>query len=230
MNSRKLSDILQYTFTDQTLLFSALTHSSYANEMTGNPANGNERLEFLGDAILDAVVSEFLFNRFPDKAEGELTKLRARIVCEKSLSHAGKATGLNEYIRLGRGEDLGGGRQRASIIADTVEAVIGAVFVDGGLEGARNVAFLILSDVLEEVLAGRFEDDYKTALQELVQKNGSKDLQYKVISEEGPDHAKIFSTAVYSNHIRMGIGQGTNKKEAEQDAARDALENIEAKR
>ena len=198
MTRNSVQDILQYAFHDESLLLTALTHSSYANEMTRDPTNGNERLEFLGDAILDAVVSGFLYDKFPEKEEGQLTKLRAQIVCEKSLGSAGKALGINEFIRLGKGEDLGGGRERVSIVADAVEAVIGAVFIDGGLESAQSVVFRILSDVLEEVLSGRFVEDYKTALQELLQKNGSKNLRYKVLFEEGPDHAKIFSTAVYS--------------------------------
>lgn len=230
MSRNSVNGILQYTFKDDILLRTALTHSSYANEMTGDPTNGNERLEFLGDAILDAVVSGFLYDKFPEKEEGQLSKLRAQIVCEKSLGFAGKASGINEFIRLGKGEDFGGGRERVSIIADAVEALIGAVFIDGGFENSRQVALHLLSNVVEEVLSGRFVEDYKTTLQELLQKDGSKNLRYKVIFEEGPDHAKIFSTAVYSDRTCIGIGRGSNKKEAEQDAARDALANRELKR
>ena len=230
MKNSALKDVIKYTFKNENLLNTALTHSSYANEITGDPTNGNERLEFLGDAILDAVVSSFLFNKFPKKEEGDLTKLRAQIVCEKSLGHIGKSTGINDFIRLGKGEDLGGGRERVSIIADAVEALIGAVFIDGGLENAESVVLHLLSDVVDEALSGHFVEDYKTSLQELLQRNGSKDLRYQVISEEGPDHAKIFTTAVYSDQIRIGMGRGTNKKEAEQDAARDALINMQSKR
>ena len=230
MKNNALQDIINYTFKDEYLLNTALTHSSYANETTGDPTNGNERLEFLGDAILDAVVSEFLFREFPEKEEGELTKLRAQIVCEKSLGYVGKTSGINEFLRLGKGEALGGGRERVSIIADAVEALIGAVFIDGGLDNVKNVVSCLFEDIVDEVLAGHFVEDYKTSLQELLQRDGDKDLQYQVISEEGPDHAKIFTTEVCSQQVRLGMGRGTNKKEAEQDAARDALVHIQSKR
>lgn len=230
MENSSLQGVINYTFKKEKLLYTALTHSSYANEITGDPTNGNERLEFLGDAILDAVVSDFLFARFPEKEEGELTKLRAQIVCEKSLGHVGKSRGLNAFIRLGKGEELGGGRERLSIIADALEALIGAVFIDGGFENAKNVVSLLFADVMEDVLSGHFAEDYKTSLQELLQRDGEKDLRYCVISEEGPDHAKTFTTAVSYDRVRIGIGRGTNKKEAEQDAARDALINMQAKR
>ncbi|NCB41818.1 MAG: ribonuclease III [Clostridia bacterium] len=229
MSNRPFKEIIQYTFQDEELLNTALTHSSYANEVTGNPSNGNERLEFLGDAILDAVVSDFLFREFPDKEEGELSKLRAQIVCEKALGYAGKTTEINEFIRLGKGEYLGGGKDRISIIADAVEALIGAVFIDGGLESAKRVVIHLLSGVVQEVLSGHFVEDYKTSLQELLQRGGEKDLSYHVVSEEGPDHAKIFSMVVCADKIQIGRGRGTNKKEAEQDAARDALTNMQSR-
>lgn len=230
MKNSSLQDIIDYRFKNEKLLDTALTHSSYANEITGDPTNGNERLEFLGDAILDAVVSYFLFVEFPEKEEGELTKMRAQIVCEKSLGHVGKITGINEFVRLGKGEDLSGGRERISIIADAVEALIGAVFIDGGLENVKRVVSHLFSKIFTEVLSGHFVEDYKTELQELLQRNGDKDLRYQVISEEGPDHAKIFTTAVSSDQVRIGTGRGTNKKEAEQAAARDALINMQSKR
>ena len=221
--------IIKYTFQEPSLLTRALTHSSYANESTGNPTNGNERLEFLGDAILDAIVSVYLFNKFPEKEEGELTKLRAQIVCEKSLGHAGKISGLNEFLLLGKGEEAGGGRQRVSIIADTVEAIIGAVFLDGGLEKAKAVAEVLLSEVREEALSGHLAEDYKTTLQEWMQKYGKAEPFYKIIAENGPDHSKVFTAAACSGSDRIGIGSGTNKKEAEQAAARDALKNIKTR-
>lgn len=230
MKNNSLRNIIHYTFKNKQLLDTALTHSSYANETTGDPTNGNERLEFLGDAILDAVVSDFLFMKFPEKEEGELTKMRAQVVCEKSLGYVGKASGINEFIRLGKGEELGGGRERVSIIADAVEALIGAVFIDGGIENVKSVVQQLFSDVFDEVLEGHFAEDYKTILQETLQRTGEKDLKYRVISEEGPDHAKIFTTAVFSDKIRMGLGRGTNKKEAEQEAARDALIIMQSKR
>lgn len=221
--------IIQYTFKDPSLLAKALTHSSYANESTGNPANGNERLEFLGDAILDAIVSVDLFMNFSSKEEGDLTKLRAQMVCEKSLGRAGKASGLNQFLLLGKGEEAGGGRERVSIVADAVEAVIGAVYLDGGMENARAVVQVLLAQVKESAVSGHLVEDYKTHLQELMQKHGEIETFYKIISEDGPDHAKIFTAAVCCNHKPIGTGSGPNKKEAEQAAARDALENIKAR-
>jgi len=230
MKSKAAEEILQYSFSDQGLLEKALTHSSYANEMTGDPSNGNERLEFLGDAVLDAVISVFLFEKYKEKEEGDLTRLRALIVCEKSLSTAGKASGINQYIKLGRGEEMGGGRQRSSIVADALEAVIGAVYLDGGMEAAAVVVRLLLDNVIESALSGKLFMDHKTELQEWLQHQGSGEPRYRILSEEGPDHAKVFTASVISEKVQLGIGTGHSKKEAEQEAARNALEEIRAKR
>ena len=230
MKSRSAEDILQYCFSDKELLEKALTHSSYANETTGDPANGNERLEFLGDAVLDAVISVYLFEKYKKKAEGDLTRLRALIVCEKSLSAAGKAAGINALIRLGRGEEMGGGRQRPSIVADAMEAVIGAVYLDGGMTAAEAVVGHLLSTTIAEAISGTLFMDHKTELQEWLQHQGNGEPYYLILSEEGPDHAKIFTASVNTGKLRLGVGIGHNKKEAEQEAARNALEAIGTKR
>lgn len=224
MNDRAVEQILAYTFDDRALLMRALTHASYANERTGNPSNGNERLEFLGDAILDAVISVHLYRRERSKKEGDLTRLRALIVCEKSLSAAGREFGLNEYILLGRGEELGGGRQRPSIVADAFEALIGAVYLDGGMEAAEAVVLRLLDRTIRQALEGKLFSDYKTELQERIQHRGWGEPFYRTMSEEGPDHAKHFTVSVNAGGKRLAIGTGRSKKEAEQDAARQALE------
>jgi len=230
MANKSAEEILQYRFSDAGLLKKALTHSSYANEITGDPDNGNERLEFLGDAILDAVISVYLFGKYESKEEGDLTRLRALIVCEKSLSSAGKATGINEYILLGRGEELGGGRQRSSIVADAVEAIIGAVYLDGGMDAAQKVVLGLLRETIPAAIDGLLFMDHKTELQEWLQHRGRGEPYYRILSEEGPDHAKIFTASVNAGRDRLGVGSGRSKKEAEQEAARDALEQIETER
>ena len=222
---KELEKILQYEFRKPELLERALTHSSYANDVTGSAFNGNERLEFLGDSILDAVVSVFLYNNY-EKAEGDMTKVRAAVVCERSLAAISRKFGLWEFLRLGRGEEATGGRTRDSIIADGVEAVIGAVFLDGGLEAASNTVGLLLKDSMDEALAGRLFDDYKTAFQEAVQKNGPADIRYILVSESGPDHAKVFECAVCVNGGEAGRGSGNSKKQAEQAAAKAALMSL----
>ncbi len=227
MKNNTLQDILGYRFSDRELMERALTHSSCANERSGDPSMGNERLEFLGDAVLDAVVSVYLYENHSDKEEGDLTRLRAQIVCEKSLSKAGTASGLNALIRLGRGEELGGGRERPSIIADAVEALIGAVFLDGGLEAAAKTVHHLLGDTIKEALAGKLPMDYKTELQERLQHRGSGEPTYRILSEEGPDHAKTFTASVEEGALSLGVGTGRNKKQAEQEAARQALESME---
>ena len=219
---KELEKILQYEFRKPELLEKALTHSSYANDVTGSAFNGNERLEFLGDSILDAVVSVFLYSNY-EKAEGDMTKVRAAVVCEKSLAAVSRRFGLWEFLRLGRGEESTGGRTRDSIIADGVEAIIGAVYLDGGVDAAAKTVALLMKDNMEEALAGRLFDDYKTALQEAVQKNGPADIRYILISESGPDHAKVFECAVCVNGAEFGRGSGNSKKQAEQAAARAAV-------
>jgi ribonuclease-3 len=230
MKNKEIQDLLGYRFKDQDLLEKALTHSSYANETTGDPSNGNERLEFLGDAVLDAIISFDLYENHSDKGEGALTQLRAQIVCEKSLSSAGRASGLNRFILLGRGEESGGGRERASIIADAAEALIGAVFVDGGLQAAAEAVHHLLENTIRQALEGALFMDHKTELQERLQHQGRGEPTYRILSEEGPDHAKVFTASVNSGDVRMGAGTGRNKKQAEQEAARNALESMGTER
>ncbi len=220
-STRAMMEKLGYTFRDETLLETALTHSSYANEGHRQLRN-NERLEFLGDSVLGFITAGYLFSR-EDGQEGELTRLRASLVCEKALSAYAKKLGLGEHLLLGKGERRGGGAERPSILADAFEAVIAAVYLDGGLAVAE--AFIL--PFLEAELAQRKSRpqfrDYKTALQEIVQQNPEERLEYEVKGESGPDHNKRFVVEVHLNSNVIGTGHGRSKKEAEQQAAREAL-------
>ena len=219
---KELEKILQYEFRKPELLEQAVTHSSYANDRTGSTSNGNERLEFLGDAILEYVVSVHLYKNMGDN-EGEMSKTRAATVCEKSLAAVSRDFGLWEFLRLGKGEEATGGRHRDSIIADGVEAIIGAVYLDSGIREATKVVRLLMNDTLKEALAGHLFSDYKSALQERLQKNGTVAIEYNVVSETGPSHAKTFVVEVRINGEPMGQGKGSAKKPAEQEAAKAAL-------
>lgn len=219
-----LEEKLGYTFQSPELLENALTHSSCANESRGR-LQSNERLEFLGDSILGMVVADHLYRNHPDLPEGELTRTRSALVCEESLVEVAQALGLGEYLKLGKGEEAGGGRERPSIIADAVEAVLAAVYLDGGIGSARKLIQKFILDREAEKSASR---DYKTALQELVQRESGQVLGYQLIGAEGPDHAKIFSVEVDLNGIPIGQGRGRSKKEAEQNAARAAIEKLRA--
>lgn len=219
-----LEEKLGYEFRDPALLENALTHSSCANESRGR-RQSNERLEFLGDSILGMVVADHLYRNHPDLPEGELTRTRAALVCEDSLVEVAEALHLGEYLHLGKGEEAGGGRERPSIIADAVEAVLAAVYLDGGIGSARKLIQKFILDREAEKSASR---DYKTALQELVQRESGQVLGYQLIGAEGPDHAKIFSVEVDLNGIPIGQGRGRSKKEAEQNAARAAIEKLRA--
>ena len=216
-----LEEKIGYRFRDRELLRTALIHASYANE--GNRhAVSNERLEFLGDSILGMVVAEYLYRNFPDRPEGELTRMRADMVCETSLAAVAEKINLGQHLLLGHGEERFGGRTRASILADAVESVIAACFLDGGMEAAK--AFIrqfILCDVPVKKLHNQ---DYKTALQEIVQQNPGERLEYVLSGESGPDHNKTFLVEVFLDSNRIGQGQGHSKKMAEQAAARSALE------
>ena len=217
---------LDYRFKSSALLEEALTHSSYANEHRSVKVKDNERLEFLGDAILDLIISEYLFIKHPEMPEGDLSKIRASIVCEASLAKVAKHLGLGEYILLGKGEEMTGGRERASIMADGFEALTGALFLDGGFDGAK--AFLTKTLINEVEQVASLEDlytDYKTLLQECIQKLSSEPIHYEVVGEEGPDHDKYFFVEVYHETKCLGRGKGKSKKEAEQDAAKKALNN-----
>ncbi len=222
-----IENIIGYRFKNEDLLETALTHSSYANDFLGDPAKGNERLEFLGDAILDAVVGYELFRRFPDKNEGFLTKLRAEIVCESALGAAASAAGLNRFLRLGKGEEQKGGRKRPALIADAAEAFIAAVFLDGGIASAAIVIDRLLGSTIKSAVLGELPSDYKTDLQVFCQKNGKTDIRYEIIDSQGPDHAKVFTAAVSIDGKRMGTGSGSTKKQAQAQAAKDALKALE---
>lgn len=214
---------LGYRFRRLELLSEALNHSSYANEHKGS-LGSNERLEFLGDSVLGFVSAEYLFQRHKDLPEGDLTRMRAALVCEQSLYEVAKELELGSYLKLGRGEESGGGRERPSILADAVEAVFAAVYLDGGIEPARE---LIVRVLLSRALAAEERKDYKTTLQEVVQRRSGQVLTYHMVSQSGPDHNKTFLFEVRLNGQSVGQGSGHSKKEAEQAAARDALEHME---
>ena len=221
---KDLEAALGYKFQNITLLQNALTHSSYANERWHNSLLSNERLEFLGDSILGMVVAGYLFENFPDRPEGELTRMRADMVCETSLAAIASRLDLGKHLLLGHGEERFGGRSRASILADAVESVIAAAFLDGGMAAAQGI---ITRFVLCNVPVGRLQNvDYKTALQELVQQKKNQVLCYRLVGESGPDHDKSFTAQVLLNDQVVGEGTGSSKKRAEQDAARVALEKL----
>ena len=234
MELSKLEEIIGYTFRDPQLLQRAVTHSSYANEKLGSPGEGNERLEFLGDAVLGACVGLQLYNRYEDKEEGYLTKMRASIVCERSLGTAGKKLGINEFLLLSKGEESCGGRERISIIADCMEAIIGAAYLDGGFEAASMVVRNCLSETADLCEHGKLPKDAKTTLQELLSRRTAEDgdpqIRYEILSESGPDHAKTFTSAVYAYGKQAGTGSGKSKKQAEQQAAAAALEAFQTER
>ena len=211
----ELQEVLHYTFKNPALLRIALTHTSYANE-SRTPVKHNERLEFLGDSVLSVVVADYLFHQ-SGRPEGELTRMRASLVSEDALFQFAQEIQLGEYLRLGHGEDLGGGRSRPSVVSDAFEAVIAALYLDGGMEAARN---FILPFITEGKHA---EADYKTRLQEIVQQNPEERLSYVVEQESGPDHDKHFVVAVRFNSDKVARGEGRSKKMAEQHAAREAL-------
>lgn len=210
-----------YTFHNKKLLAEALTHSSYANEEKRSSHN-NERLEFLGDSVLSIVVSEFLFKKYPNIPEGELSKLRASIVCEQSLFEFAKQIDLSHYILLGKGEENTGGRERPSIVSDAFEAVIAAIFLDGGMECVKPYILSFLPEHLNPKQSLNFSD-YKTTLQEVIQQNREEKVEYVLIAESGPDHNKTFEVEVHLNSNVIGKGIGKSKKQAEQLAAKEAL-------
>ena len=222
----ELEEKLGYTFKDPSWLSEALSHSSYANEHRAQGANSNERLEFLGDSVLGFVTAEYLFELYQDLPEGDLTRRRAALVCEQSLHEVAKLLGLGEYLKLGRGEEAGGGRQRASILADATEAVFAAVYLDGGIEAASALIRRVLLDK-EGAHVKDLAQDHKTALQELVQRKSGQVLTYRMIGESGPDHDKTFTAEVLLNGKPIGQGQGHSKKEAEQAAAEAGIHALQ---
>ena len=221
---RELQKTIGYSFKNISLLETALTHTSYANEICKDGLKSYERLEFLGDSILGFTTADYLLGAFPALHEGELTKLRADLVCESSLAETAKTLRLGEYLRLGKGEEAGGGRTRTSIIADVVEALIAAIYLDGGLPAAKRFIYtFVLTDTGEKI---RLNTDYKTLLQELIQQKKNQSLYYELMGESGPDHDKEFSVRVLLNGEPVGAGTGTSKKRAEQAAAREAVETL----
>lgn len=220
----ELEKSIGYTFQNKRLLENALTHSSYANEKWKNSLASNERLEFLGDSILGFVVAEYMYRQYPENPEGDLTRMRADMVCETSLAQVAAKLNLGAYLMLGHGEEQGGGRSRNSITADAVESVIAAAYLDGGFHAARRIIErLILSDVPR----GRPRNfDYKTALQEIVQRKKNQALLYQLLEESGPDHDKTFRVEVSLNGDVIGTGTGSSKKRAEQAAAEEAIERL----
>ena len=221
---KDLENAIGYHFGNISLLQNALAHSSYANERWHNSLKSNERLEFLGDSILGMVTAEFLYRNYPNRLEGDLTRMRADMVCERALARVAEQMNLGEYLLLGNGEEQGGGRSRDSILADAVESVIAACFLDGGMEPARR---LIERFVLQNVPDKKLHNaDYKTALQELVQKKKDQVLTYTLVGESGPDHDKKFDVQVLLNGTVVGCGSGSSKKRAEQAAARATIEKL----
>lgn len=228
MNALKeFQEIIGYRFTDDSYLRIALTHSSYANESRSKNVQYNERLEFLGDSVLGLIVSKYIFENFPQLPEGKLTKMRAAVVCERSLWECAVNIDLGKYLILGHGEERMGGRTRMSILADAFEALIAAIYLDSGIETVREWVMGQLHETIIAASRGKMFKDYKTEFQEFVQQNGDVDIRYEVVSENGPDHNKTFAVEVYLNGEMMGCGEGTSKKKAEQQAAQNAL--IQAK-
>ncbi|MFR2517950.1 ribonuclease III [Peptostreptococcus stomatis] len=217
---RAFEEKIGYEFKNKTYIQTALTHSSFANEH--KEFNYNERLEFLGDSVLGLVVSDYLFRARNDLPEGKLTRLRANVVCEESLSAVARKINLGDHLFLGKGEKTSGGSDRDSILADATEAVIAAIYLDGGFDQAKDFILSNLRDTIAKNIDGNIFRDYKTILQEIIQGNNGK-ISYKLVGESGPDHNKEFEMQVKCGQDTIGIGKGKNKKEAEKEAARDAL-------
>ena len=221
---KDLEAAIGYHFHNIALLQNALTHSSYANERWHNSLLSNERLEFLGDSVLGMLVAEYLFRNFPDRPEGELTRMRADMVCEQTLAAAAERIGLGTHLLLGHGEEQGGGRTRSSILADAMESVIAACFLDGGIEAALQI---VRKYIFVEVPVTKLHNaDYKTRLQEMVQQKKNQVLSYTLVGQSGPDHDKRFDVEVSLNGKVVGSGSGSSKKRAEQMAAKNAIEKL----
>lgn len=224
---REFQEKLGYQFNDIDYLRRALTHSSYANENKKDKIKNNERLEFLGDSVLGLVVSEYLYSHFPNLAEGQLTKVRARIVCESSLGDAAVDLGIGQYMFFGRGEEMTGGRERTSILSDCFEALIAAMYLDGGIEIVRQFVLSHMDSIILDAIQGKLFIDYKTRLQEVIQIKKGNRIKYEIFKEEGPDHSKEFYTHVKLNEEIIGVGKGRSKKESEQAAAKEGLKKLQ---
>lgn len=220
---KQIETRLNYVFKDKNYLIRALTHSSYANENKKDRMKNNERLEFLGDSVLGLVISEYLYSNHINLEEGQLTKIRAKIVCESSLGEASRALDIGEFMYFGRGEELTGGRVRTSILSDAFEAVIAAMYLDGGIEVVRGFVLNHMKEIIDNASQGRLFTDFKTQLQEVIQVKKGNRIRYEIFKEEGPDHSKLFYTNVKLNDDVIGIGSGRSKKESEQEAAKEGL-------
>lgn len=222
----ELEKVIGYTYKDKKNLMLAMTHSSFANENRDVVLESNERLEFLGDAVLNIVISERIYKSCSDLAEGEMTKARANIVCESTLVICSNNIDIGKYLLLGKGEELTGGRTRVSILSDAFEAVIGSIYIDGGFKEAKSFILRNMNKIIEDSISGAMFMDYKTQLQEEVQKKVNQKIAYEIIDEKGPDHSKTFITQVKVEDKVMGVGEGKSKKESEQNAARVALKRV----
>jgi len=225
---KEFENIINHKFNKLSIINEALTHSSYANESRSKYTHNNERLEFLGDSVLSIIVSDYIYLKYNNLPEGELTKLRANVVCEPSLAYQARQINLGKYLLLGKGEEVTGGRDRVSILADAFEAVIGALYLDGGMDIACNFVLNMLSRSIELASTGSLFRDYKTDLQELLQSKYDDKISYRVVDETGPDHNKTFEVEVILGDRVLGVGQGKSKKESEQMAAKKALEKVNA--
>ena len=223
MNFEKIEKEIGYEFKNKQLLETALTHTSYAYE---NKKQSNEKLEFLGDSILEFVSSEYIYHNYPKLKEGEMTKVRASVVCEDSLQKIAKMHNFSDFLYLGKSERTSQKEVRPAIMADSIEAVIAAIFLDGGLEETKKFILNNLAKPIENATKNIGQKDYKTVLQEVLQKNGNVDIEYVIVDEKGPDHEKVFTAEVKFNNKILATGEGKSKKQAEMEAAQKALENI----
>ena len=223
MGLEQIENEIGYCFKNKTLLATALTHTSFAYE---RKIQSNEKLEFLGDSILEFVSSEYIYETYPNLKEGEMTKVRAAVVCEDSLQKVAKKHNFSDFLNLGKSEKVGRQEVRPAILADSVEAVIAAMFLDGGLEPAKEFIIKNLKEPIKIATKHIGQKDYKTVLQEILQKHGNVDIEYIIIDERGPDHDKIFYAEVVCNNKKLAQGEGRSKKLAEMDAARVAIENM----
>lgn len=222
-NLKELQNRMGYSFSDERLLRHALSHSSYANEHRNEVPGSNERLEFLGDSVLGLITAEYLYSHFRSLPEGNLTKMRAALVCETSLFEFSKEINLGSFLLLGHGEERSGSRNRPSIVSDAFEAVLAAVYLDGGFEAAKQYVLPFIQKGASALSIGHQDRDYKTVLQEIAQQNPGELIHYELVGSTGPDHAKVFEVDCYLNSNLLGKGKGRSKKEAEQMAAKEAL-------
>lgn len=222
-----MAETIGYRFNDPALFQESLTHKSFSNEQAGRTVSHNERLEFLGDAVLDLVISELIFHAFPSFPEGELTRVRSEVVSEKALAKLGRQLKLGACLRLGKGEERSGGREKESLIADALEAVLGAIFVDGGLDPVKGIIETLFASSVAHSARRKVGVDHKTRLQELLQARHGRPPVYALTQTEGPDHKRLYTVEVRFDDGAIGVGKGKNKKAAEQQAAREALARLE---